>query len=467
MGGGMRMAPAVAVLDPAFATLKERVIARTGHAYYADKDDQLAEHVVARMAALGIDAVADYLVLLDDAVAGGREWERIESAITINETFFFRFAEQFTALRTTILPRLIAARTPMRRLRIWSVGCSTGAEPYSIAILLHRLLGPTLPEWRVSILGTDIDADALATAQEGLFGRWALRTVEPAERTALFDMEGERFRLKPAYRAMVRFERHNMMGLLDGTAPLEQHGYDLILCRNVLIYFRVDLATAMVGALAARLEPDGELLVGHAEPNPGFDAVATPVDAGGVLAYRRAGTVVPTPAPTLVSVAAVVAPRPEPVRAPMRARAVRPVAPAEAPPAAQADADALTAVRALLARGAVQEAVALAGAVLAARPQDPVAHYLAALGADALGDGATAEAGYRRAVYLERGFVMAHYLLGRLCLSAGRMADARRSLANAARLAEAMPGDAALAEGDGMTAADLIAAARHVLAQVA
>lgn len=463
MGGGVRMSPAVAVPDPAFATLKDRVIARTGHAYYADKDDQLAEHVVARMAALGIDAVADYLARLDDAVAGPREWERIESAITINETFFFRFAEQFAALRTTILPRLIAARMPMRRLRIWSVGCSTGAEPYSIAILLHRLLGPTLPEWRVSILGTDIDADALATAREGLFGRWALRTVEPAERTALFDMEGDRFRLKPAYRAMVRFERHNMMGLLDGTAPLEQDGYDLILCRNVLIYFHADLATAMVGALAARLAPDGELLVGHAEPNPGFDAVATPVDAGGVLAYRRAGTAVSTPTPTLMPVAPVVMPRTEPVRA----RAVRLVAPAEAPPAAQADADVLTAVRALLAKGAVQEAVALAGTVMAARPQDPVAHYLAALGADALDDRAAAEAGYRRAVYLERGFVMAHYLLGRLCLSAGRVADARRSLVNAARLAEGMPDDAALAEGDGMTAADLIAAARHVLAQAA
>lgn len=453
------MTPRAIAIDPGFAALKDRVIARTGHHYYADKDDQLAERVAQRMTALGIVSVGRYVERLDDPAAGSREWERIESAVTINETFFFRFAEQFTALHETILPRLIAARAGDKRLRIWSVGCSTGAEPYSIAILLHRLLGTRLADWRIAIVGTDIDGDALATAREALFGRWALRTMEADERTALFVAEGERFRLKPEYRAMVRFERHNMMTLLDAApAPaLEWSDHDLILCRNVLIYFRQDVATAMVGALAQRLRPDGYLLVGHAEPNPGFDTVAVPVDAGGVLAYRAAGTVVAAKPVVAVVAEPVVVPRkPKPV-----VRRVIATAPPVEPPVAE---DALAAVRSLLATGDAQAAVRMAGM---AHPRDPVGHYLAALGADALGQRAAAEQGYRRALYLDGGFAMAHYLLGRLLLSDGRGQDARRSLANAARAAGGLPPDHALVEGEGMTAGDLIAAVRHALAVAA
>jgi len=456
------MTPLAIAIDPDFAALKDRVIARTGHHYYADKDDQLAERVAQRMQALGIGAVATYVERLDDPAAGAREWERIESAVTINETFFFRFAEQFTALRETILPDLIQRRGAVRRLRIWSVGCSTGAEPYSIAILLHRMLGARLADWQVSILGTDIDADALATARTGLFGRWALRTLDVGERAALFAAEGDRYRLKPEYRAMVRFERHNMLTLLDATPALDWADLDLILCRNVLIYFRQDMATAMVGALAARLRPDGYLLVGHAEPNPGFDAVATPIDAGGVLAYRPAGTVVaaePTPLPPAV-VATPPTPRPRP----------KPVArPAPVVEAAVADAgeDPLAAVRGLLATGDATAAVRMAELAVAAHPRDAVGHYLAALGADALGQRDAAERGYRRALYLNGGFAMAHYLLGRLLLAAGRGVDARRSLANAARVAGLQAADDPLAEGEGMTAGDLIAAVRHALAAAA
>jgi chemotaxis protein methyltransferase CheR len=468
--GGMRIAAALLVLDPAFAALKARVIARTGHHYYADKDDQLAERVGERMAALGIGDVATYVERLDDGATGPREWERIESAVTINETFFFRFEEQFQALRETILPGLIAARGERRQLRIWSVGCSTGAEPYSIAILLHRLLGARLADWRVAILGTDIDAEALATARAGLFGRWALRSMAAAERAVLFVAEGERFRLKPEYRAMVRFERQNMMALLEGAAPLELDGFDLILCRNVLIYFRADMATALVGALADRLRPDGALLVGHAEPNPGFDAVATPVDAGGVLAYRRLGTVTPaaTATPPAIVPPVAVAPRPVaavPPKPVMRPRPV-PVVAAAAPDAV-ADADAVAVVRGLLSEGAVAGALDAAQAALAVRPQDAVLHYLAAIGAEAADDRDGAEAGYRRAVYLENGFAMAHYLLGRLYLARGRAADGRRALANAARVVAALPTDAPLAEGEGMTAGDLVAAVRHALAAAA
>ncbi|MGN5373930.1 CheR family methyltransferase [Sphingomonas hankookensis] len=272
------------IADEAFAEVKALVIARTGHHYYIDKDAQLAERVAHRMAATGDATIAAYRDRLRDPADA--EWPHLESAVTINETFFFRFAEQFSALRTTILPAMIERNRDERRLRIWSVGCSTGAEAHSVAILLADLLGDGIADWRIVLTGTDIDEAALSAARSADYSAWALRTMGEAERERLFDRSGDRYRLKDRYRGIARFERHNLLTMIDAAAPLGYGDYDLILCRNVLIYFAQDDATAIVGALARRLATDGILLLGHAEPNPGFDAVADTAQVAGILTYR-------------------------------------------------------------------------------------------------------------------------------------------------------------------------------------
>ncbi len=415
--------------DPAFAEVKAMVIARTGHQYYADKDAQLAEHVARRMAERG-DTPAAYRDRLRDPASD--EWPLIESAVTINETFFFRFAEQFDALRRVILPGLIQRHRHDRRLRIWSVGCSTGAEAHSIAILLADLLGDAIGDWRIALTGTDIDEAALATARAADFSAWTLRTLGEAERDRMFDRARDRYRLKDRYRGIARFERLNILDMVAADAPLNFAEYDLILCRNVLIYFSHADSKRIVGALADRLGEDGLLLLGHAEPNPTFDAVADPVQIGGILAYRRLGSVErPSPTPVAVS-----APTPVPKRVtPPRAKSPPSVAlppPPPGPPAAFASGD-------------------------------PAARYWAALGAMALGERETAERGFRDALYLDRSFAMAHYLLGRQLLASGRTTDGHRSLTNALRLADTLPADAELPEGDGMTAGAMVAAVRATL----
>ncbi|KMO37950.1 protein-glutamate methyltransferase, partial [Methylobacterium variabile] len=272
--------------DPAFAVLKGRLVARTGHHYYADKDDLLWERIGRRMRARGLEEPAGYLALLEDSEA---EWAALEAEITIGETFFFRYAEQFAALRGTILPERIAARSDERRLRIWSAGCSTGPETYSVGIVLHELLGERLPEWRIGLTGTDINRDVLAVARRAVYGTWALRTLGAEERGRYFrpgPREGT-FALRPEYRGLARFEPQNLMSLLDGTASLALTDYDLILCRNVLIYFHPDVVQALVRALARRLRPGGWLLLGHAEPNPAFAEFLEAVSLPGTAAYRR------------------------------------------------------------------------------------------------------------------------------------------------------------------------------------
>ncbi|MDP4025058.1 CheR family methyltransferase [Methylobacterium sp. NEAU 140] len=281
--------------DPAYAGLKARIVARTGHHYYIDKDDLLLDRLHRRMRAVGVPDCAAYAARLADPAAGAAEWERLEAEITIGETFFFRYAEQFQALRATILPGLIAARADERALRVWSAGCSTGAEPYSLAILAHEALGAALPDWRVAILGTDISAEALAVARAAEYGRWALRTMPPEERLRYFTRLPPRpgalreggYALRPEYRGLVRFERGNLLTLAEPAAEPALH--DLILCRNVLIYFDAETVAAVVRGLARRLRPGGWLLLGHAEPNPAFSAFLDPVSLPGTVAYRRRG----------------------------------------------------------------------------------------------------------------------------------------------------------------------------------
>lgn len=466
-------------VDPGFPALKARIIARTGHHYYADKDDLLFDRLRKRFRALGLADATAYAACLDDRLTGGPEWAALEAEITIGETFFFRYAEQFAALRTTILPALIAARAPERTLRVWSAGCSTGAEPYSIAILLHELLGTALPDWRVSILGTDISTAALETARAGIYGRWALRTLPPGERLRYFvpgpavagpGRDGT-FALRPEFRRMVRFERRNLMDLLDGRAAPPLPEFDLILCRNVLIYFEADTVLGIVRALGRRLTPEGWLLIGHAEPNPAIAAMLEPVNLPGTVAYRPRGAnppvvpptpwipeFVPEPAPVAARVPALGPPEAaEPgssgtglLDATLSATTeVHGTATVESPDYSGGS-DHLSRIRALADAGETAEAWRAVRVALRAAPTDPVLHYYDGLLAHSLGREAEAERAWRGALYLDRAFVMAHYQLGLLMIGLGRRADAVRALDNAIRLAQSLAPDALVAEGDGL-----------------
>ncbi|MCJ2013284.1 CheR family methyltransferase [Methylobacterium sp. J-076] len=472
--------------DPAYPGLKARIVARTGHAYYADKDDLLVDRLYRRLRETGTPDFAAYLALLSDAAAGEAEWARLEAEITIGETFFFRYSEQFAALRTTILPDLVASRRAERRLRIWSAGCSTGAEPYSLAILVREILGEALPDWRVAILGTDISAEAIATARAAEYGRWALRTMPPEERLRYFThlppkpglrREGG-FNLRPEYRGMVRFAQGNLLKVAEPAGPEE--GYDLILCRNVLIYFDAATVTRVVHGLGRRLRPEGWLLLGHAEPNPTFSAFLDPVSLPGTVAYRPGGTnpadrapqprpPQPPPDPEVPAPGVPCegglrdAPRPrEPafaadVAVPQDGEGERTRLPAPPSDAAPAPEDPASLVRTLADAGETGAAWRAVRAALEREPMNPRLRFYEGLVAASLGREVEAERALRATLYLDRGFVMAHYHLGLLLLGQGRRVEAARALDNALALSQALPPDARLPEGDGALAAEVAA----------
>ncbi len=193
----------------------------------------------------------------------------VVEALTTNESFFFRDGKPFEHLRR-LLPRLAAARPAGQPLRIWSAACSTGQEAYSVAMLAADpatwagYSGGNGTPPRLEILGTDISREVLARAREGLYTRFEVQRGLPVQLLVRYfrpeGSDGSRWRIAPELRAMVRFE---MFNLLDDPRPLGR--FDVILCRNVLIYFDAPTKTAVLNALAGQLAPDGVLYLGGAE----------------------------------------------------------------------------------------------------------------------------------------------------------------------------------------------------------
>ena len=455
-----------------FARIKALVIGRTLHHYYQDKDALLRERLARRMQQTGLDA-AGYLARLearDGADAAEAEWLALEAEITVGETFFFRYPEQFAALEERILPALIRARSATRRLRIWSAGCASGAEPYSIAILLRRLLGSALPDWSVSILGTDLSSTALQAARSAEYGDWALRTMPDADRRRDFlpIAGGRRWQLRPAFRGMVRFERQNLLRVLESDLPLQFSDYDLVLCRNVLIYFHADQVRALVQRFADMLAADGWLLLGHAEAGTGVFDGLRPVSMAGTVAWqsetaarretagqREPGRQPGQPVSTAHDVRLPLPAAPDRQVARVRHRIVADALPPARPIPNSAEAPIHERIQAMADAGHHAEALAACRVELQSRPASASLLFYAAVLARALGRELEAEADFRRAISLCNDFAMAYYHLGLLLMDAGRVEAGRRAIAEAGRIARDLPPDAILDGGDGMTAGRL------------
>jgi chemotaxis protein methyltransferase CheR len=458
-------------LGAAFAAVKERVVQRTGHFYYVDKDKLLWERVKRRMQALKLRSIDAYLQHLDDAQTGDAEWTQLEAEITVGETFFFRYPEQFAALRDTVLPSLLREHAQEKRLRIWSAGCANGAEAYSVAILLHELLGAALPDWRITIVGTDINARAVAAARSGQFGNWALRAVTPEERARYFTPDGKGvWSLRPAYRALVRFEQQNLVTLLDNI-PLQFTDFDLILCRNVLIYFHPETAVRLADVLGTCLAKKGWLFFGHAEATLALGSVLAPVQLPGTTAYRRSEN-----APDMVAAPMFAWPAPkeeaplpwQPLSLPevshIPAHWLGDHAPAPAPAPErplQSPAPDIDQIRARADVGDFDGALALCRSAAEAHGLSAQLHFYEGVLHHAEGRLAEAEEAFRRALYLNKHYPMAHYHLGLTLGDAGKADAAKRAIANAAAAAAQSADDAPLADGDGMTVRDLKRAARR------
>ena len=356
-------------------------------------------HAVQRAAALGLATPADWVRRLEREPEGGPEFTQLIPKVAIGHTSFFRDPEQFDALRA-----LMSELRPRsgRPLWLWSAACSSGEEPWSVAMLCEEL------GLDAHILATDVNPEAVKAARAGRYGHWAARGLPSEARARWFERDGEVLRVRPTLRRRVSFRAHN---LLRPAPPRPQApgvaGWDLVLLRNVLLYFSPETAEQVVRRLAAALHPRGWLLIGASESLHGLDVPLAPRRVGARVAFSPSAHRVALGAPSI--------PPAPPVRG-------EPTANPRAAASLQSGHAALRAHR-------FDEALGAFRAVWEADPVCAEAHLLAGLvhrKRGALRDAATA---LQRALFLMPRCWQAAFLLAGVCERLGRDAERRRHLA--------------------------------------
>ena len=257
------------------------IASRLGLYFDEGKSGFLEEVLRRRIEATGRDAHA-YLSGLEMKPAG-EELGALGRELTVAETYFFRNVEQYRALTDVVVPERLAARAAERCLRVLSLGCASGEEAYSLAMLVRDTLADV--SWHVSVIGVDVNAVMIEKARRGRFSAWALRETPEGDRQRWFRRDGREFVLDDAIRASVRFEQRN---LAEEDPTFWKCGeYDVVFCRNVIMYFAPEQAQRLIGRIAHTLCPGGYLFLGHAETLRGLSSDFHLCHTHGTFYYKR------------------------------------------------------------------------------------------------------------------------------------------------------------------------------------
>lgn len=415
----------------------------------------------------------------------------LASQLTTGETYFFRDKPAWTALTENILPELIRSRRDEQRLRFWSAGCCTGEEPYSLAILLQQLL-PDLRDWRVTITATDINPLFLKKAEAGSYGEWSFRDAPPLLKQEYFNRNAEgRHVILPEIRQMVNFSYLNLVDDVYPSLETDTNAMDLILCRNVLMYFTPPQIDKVIANLRHALVDGGWLAVSPSESVRALFPNFINVDFPGAILFKKNDAppqAEPLPedaaallqsalsdieaSPSDVSQAPLCNQAEDAGKTPAQPYAItaaqelyrqgRYAETANALLAALADHPPEPRLLSMLARslanqGDLEDAQAWCERWIASDKMDPAGHYLRALVLCERGDLAPARDSLQHAIYIDPEFVLAHFALGNLERACGKLQKADRHFFTALDLLGAYQTNAVLPESDGLTAGRLSA----------
>jgi len=466
-----------------YRRLKDYVIATTGLAYYQDKDNALIELFDRRLSCLGIRNYDSYLQIIRSDNRGKAEFDALITELTIGETFFFRYTEQFDALRDNILPECIERNSVKKQLRIWSAGCANGAELYSIAILLCELLSSKLDQWEIRLIGTDINPDVIRRAKEGLYNDWMLRDLPPFLKDRYFTRPNALWKVKIPNPKWLTFSCHNL--IRDPIPSLDQDiiNFDLVLCRNVMIYFDRTAIKRLAIQLRNSLVDGGWLLVGHAEPSAEFNEIFLPVSAPGTTLYRKTDRDTNKDDCDVVP-ALFLLPAERPAdRLPKSVfpyfEAPQPTSPAMQSPTTTSDEiyaesdesqngsiarsdshSEISEIEAFMNRGLWPDALNVANSLLKLDKLNPCLHFQRGLIMQHMGEHLEAEACLRRSIYLDRNFALAHYQLGMIRAVCNDVRGAKRCFLNTIDVLQNMTHYTALKAAENVTAGELLTLAQ-------
>jgi len=276
-----------------FVKFRDLIEERCGLHLDESQRASLSASLSVRMRQLGLERVEDYYKFLQ--TANGAPWTEAEfrhliNLVTVTETCFFRDAAQFRLLRELIVPSLISAKAAQDRpaaahtIRIWSAGCSSGEEAYSIALMLSEMgVYIAYPDWTFEITGSDINTKVVDAARRGAYHARAVRNIEGTMLARYFRHEDGQWALNDDVKRRVRFEVGNLTQVsMPTTGP-----QDIVLCKNVTIYFQAGVARKLLQGLHDSIADGGYLLLGHAESLWQMDDRFELVEYGGAFAYRK------------------------------------------------------------------------------------------------------------------------------------------------------------------------------------
>lgn len=310
------------ITDAEFEAFRKLIYADAGISLSPAKRALVCSRLAKRLRQLGMKTYGEYYEFLLSEEPGSPERQEMINCITTNKTEFFRESHHFDFLRDTAFPQIRerARRGGPRRLRIWSAGCSTGEEPYTLAITLLEHFGP-LSGWDVRILASDIDTQVLKKAEEGIYSLDSIRNLPEEIRRKYFlrgtgTLDGT-CRVRPDLQSLITFRRINFM---DDVWPIRTN-FDLIFCRNVLIYFNRETQERLVSRFAQLLDPNGHLMLGHSENVSWLTDLLMPL--GGTIHKLRSAPRAPRFTP-------FVKPESQPRPAPVNRLAIRSAVPPKA-----------------------------------------------------------------------------------------------------------------------------------------
>jgi chemotaxis protein methyltransferase CheR len=450
---------------------RSAIVKRVGLQFDDARVGFLAEVLQRRMSKLGCSS-DDYLHDLEREASSG-EFNTLARELTVGETYFFRNIEQFNALAEVALPERMRIDRVPRTLRLLSAGCASGEEPYSLAILARETIAD--PSWQVEIRAVDLNPGALEKAARARYSPWALRETLPDVQRKWFRIDGGSLLLDDSIRSAVKFEPANLAGEQPGLWLPE--AYDVVFCRNVLMYFAPDQMRATIERIAQSLAPGGFLFLGHAETLRGISDAFHLRHTHGTFYYERKGNVTRPVSRSLEPALRRVAPSTlaglgddawfhtirqatdrvaalmsSPTGADNSAAAQPPswdVAPAfdllrqerfaealnhvrSGPPAAEQDADVLLLKATLLVHhGQIASAEDACRRLLLIDELNAGAHYVLGLCREHSSDREAANEHYQVAAYLDPEFAMPRLHMGLLARRAGDREVARRELSQA------------------------------------
>lgn len=464
-----------------FDSIKQFVFSETGLTYYRSREDELRRKIDKALKHSGASDYRQYLGLLQiDRDAGSTVFDDLVSELTIGETHFFRDEALFAAVQDVVLPAAVENNQRKKRLWIWSAGCATGEEVYTIAIILQTRFAHRLQGWDVRITGTDINRPFLHRALQGEYTDWSFRGTPPHIKKDCFIQRGKTWCIRPEYKQYVAFQYHNLVKTPYPSVFHNLFAFDIIFCRNVMIYFNTDTVRKLVLQFQQALVKDGWLIVGHADHSIKHFATFQTVMQPGTSFYRNSARsdsakeqfVPPVQPPcsadpqqppeshfanqpavdsprtvssgkgrTTFSRAKTRKPRP-PVTAPEKKTVAKGLSGPEA-------------LAALINRGDWDDAKRFCKDLLSTQPMDAVVHLLSAFIAEQEGRIGDAVDALRKALYLDRKFVVGHYHLALMLQKIGEFQKAEKGFSNVARLLEDYKEDDIFEIADGISAGQL------------